>query len=248
MTKTNAKYKRVLVKLSGEALCGRCEKGENGGSGIDPAAVKTIANELAAVAQTGVKVGVVVGAGNFIRGRDLANTPDIENITADYMGMVATIINALALRDTICSCGVKSEVFSAIPTPLVCEPYYRPRVLESLEQGSVVIFAGGTSHPGVTTDMCAAIRANEIGADILLKATKVDGVYDSDPAVNPDAKKYESLTYEQAIAEKLGVMDLPAMAFSMDCDIPMMVFNMSVAGNLAAAANGKKIGTMVTRK
>ncbi len=242
MTQTNAKYKRVLVKLSGEALC------ENGGSGIDPGAVKTIAKELAAVAQSGVKVGVVIGAGNIIRGRDLADSPDIQNITADYMGMVGTLINALALRDTICSCGVKSEVFSAIPIPLVCESYFRPRVLEYLDEGRIVIFAGGTSHPGVTTDMCAAIRATEIQAEILLKATKVDGVYDSDPAVNPKAKKYDSLTYEQAIAEKLGVMDLPAMAFSMDRNMPMMVFNMFTAGNLAAAVNGKKVGTIVTRK
>jgi len=210
--------------------------------------VKTVAKELAAVAESGVKVGVVVGAGNIIRGRDLADAPDIQNITADYMGMVGTLINALALRDTICSCGVKSAVFSAIPIPLVCESYFRPRVLEYLDEGRIVIFAGGTSHPGVTTDMCAAIRATEIQAEILLKATKVDGVYDSDPAVNPKAKKYESLTYEQAIAEKLGVMDLPAMAFSMDRNMPMMVFNMFKAGNLTAAVNGKKIGTIVTRK
>ena len=143
---------------------------------------------------------------------------------------------------------MKSAVFSAIPIPLVCESYYRPRVLEYLDEGQIVIFAGGTSHPGVTTDMCAAIRATEIQADILLKATKVDGVYDSDPNVNPKAKKYDSLTYEQGIAEKLGVMDLPAMAFSMDRNMPMMVFNMFEAGNLASAVSGEKVGTIVTRK
>ena len=242
MAQTNTKYKRILVKLSGEALC------KNGGSGIDPAAVKMIAQEFVTVAKSGVKTGIVVGAGNIIRGRDLAETPDIQNITADYMGMVATLINALALRDTLCSCGVKSEVVSAIPIPLVCESYYRPAVLEYLDEGRIVIFAGGTSHPGVTTDMCAAIRATEIQADILLKVTKVDGVYDSDPAVNPKAKKYDSLTYEQAIAEKLGVMDLPAMAFAMDRNIPMMVFNMFEEGNLAAAVSGEKVGTIVTRK
>jgi len=234
------KFERVLIKLSGEALC------DSGGLGVDPAAVDSIAAELAPVVEMGVGVGIVVGAGNLVRGRGLAGAKKIHSTTADYMGMLGTVINALALRDTLQASGMPAAVLSAIRMDLVCETYFRPRLMEYLDAGKVVIFAGGTSHPGVTTDMCAAIRASEMEADILIKATKVDGVFDSDPATNPEAKKYDTLTYEQALAEKLGVMDLPAMAFCMERKMPLRVFNMFTPGHLAAVVAGENIGTTVT--
>lgn len=235
-------YRRVLIKLSGEALA------PPGHGGVDDGALAAMASEIEPLVRAGVQVGLVIGAGNFIRGRQLSGAKNIHRTTADYMGMLATIMNAIALRDALQAAGVGAEVASAIPVPLVCESYFRPRVMDALAAGKVVIFAGGTSHPGVTTDMCAAIRASDIDADVLLKATKVDGVYDSDPAKNPNAKRYDRLTYEQAIAEKLGVMDLPAMAFCMDRAIPIEVFNMSVAGNLQNACAGQTVGTIITNE
>ncbi len=238
--KNTDKFKRILIKLSGEALC------NSDGFGIDPAAVDSIVAEIAPAAKTGRQIGIVVGAGNLVRGRQLADAKNIHNTTADYMGMLGTTMNALALRDALQSSGVPAAVMNAIRMDLVCETYFRPKMMEYLDAGKVVIFAGGTSHPGVTTDMCAAIRAAEMEADILMKATKVDGVFDSDPVKNPDAKKYDTLTYGQALAEKLGVMDLPAMAFCMERNMPLMVFNMYQSGNLVAAVEGEKIGTTVT--
>ncbi len=237
---SSGRYGRVLIKLSGEALCG------SEGFGVTPAAVDSIVAEIEPVVKMGTKVGIVVGAGNLVRGRGLAGAENIHPTTADYMGMMGTVMNALALRDTLQAHGIPAAVMSAIRMDLVCETYFRPRMMEYLAEGKVVIFAGGTSHPGVTTDMCAAIRASEMEADILLKATKVDGVFDSDPEKNPSAKKYDTLTYEQALAEKLGVMDLPAMAFCMERKMPLMVFNMFKSGNLAAAVSGQAIGTNVT--
>ena len=234
------RYKRVIVKLSGEALC------DSGAAGVSPQAVEAITAQFAPLLAAGVQVGVVVGAGNFVRGRDLAGAENIRPTTADYMGMLATAMNALALRDALEAAAMPAVVVSAIPMPLICETYFRPNVVASLEAGRVVVFAGGTGHPGVTTDMCAAIRAAELDADILLKATKVDGVFDCDPMTNPDAKKYDRLTYEKAIADRLGVMDLPAMAFCMDHGIPILVFDMAPAGNLAAAAAGETIGTTIS--
>lgn len=233
-----SKYKRVLLKLSGEALC------TPGQAGVDAKAMDTVAGQIVPVAQAGVQLGIVVGAGNFVRGRALTET-NIHPTTADYMGMLGTVMNALALRDTLQAAGVPATVLTAIPMPLVCEGYFRPRAMELLGTGHVLIFAGGTSHPGVTTDMCAAIRSADIEADILLKATKVDGVYDSDPETNPAAKKYDHLTYETAITNRLGVMDLPAMAFCMERALPILVFNMYQPGNFAAAVEGKTLGTLV---
>lgn len=237
---SSGKYGRVLIKLSGEALC------NSDGFGVAPSAVDSIVTEIAPILKMGTRVGVVVGAGNLVRGRSLTDAKNIHPTTADYMGMLGTVINALALRDTLQAHGIGAAVMNAIRMDLVCETYFRPRMMEYLDAGKVVIFAGGTSHPGVTTDMCAAIRAAEMEADILLKATKVDGVFDSDPEKNPAAKKYDTLTYERVLAEKLGIMDLPAMAFCMERKIPLMVFNMFKSGNLAAAVEGKDIGTYVT--
>jgi uridylate kinase len=237
---TPTRYQRVLLKLSGEALC------QPGQPGVASEAMSSVARELLPVVQAGTQVGIVVGAGNWVRGRMLKDDPHVQRTTADYMGMLATVMNALALRDTLAGKGMEAVVVSAIAMPLICETYFRPKVMEYLAEGKVVIFAGGTSHPGVTTDMSAAIRAADIDADAVLKGTKVDGVFDSDPMENPDAKRYEQLTYSQAIAEQLGVMDLPAMAFCMDHDLPIVVFNFAGEGNLARAVEGQAVGTLVT--
>ncbi len=239
MTDSTA-YKRVLLKLSGEAFCAP------GKTGIDTGALQAVAGQIAPLVESGAEMGVVVGAGNFVRGRSLAETC-IHPATADYMGMVATVLNALALRDALRAAGRDATVLSAIPMPLVCENYFRPLAMERLAAGHVLIFAGGTSHPGVTTDMCAAIRASDIQADVLLKATKVNGVYDADPLATPNATKYDRLTYDQAIADRLGVMDLPAMAFCRDRAIPILVFNVYEPGRLAAAVAGKAPGTLVSQ-
>ncbi len=233
------KYSRVLLKLSGEALC------PPGGSGVEAGALEAVTRQILPVVQAGVQLGIVVGAGNFARGRALKQTK-LHSTTADYMGMLGTVMNALALRDTLQAAGVPATVLSAIAMPLICENYFRPLAMERLKAGQVLIFAGGTSHPGVTTDMCAAIRAADIEADVLLKATKVDGVYDSDPEKNPAAKKYDTLSYEKAITDRLGVMDIPAMAFCMERNLPILVFDMRPAGNLARAAAGETLGTVVT--
>jgi len=233
-------HKRVILKLSGEAFS------LPDGKGVNVDKLTEITTEIAAAHSTGARIGIVNGAGNFVRGKDFAGSDVVEPITADYMGMMATIINSLALRDSLKSRGIPATVFSAMPAPTICDHYYRPEVIEQMDGGTVAIFAGGTGHPGVTTDMCAAIRANETGAEIILKATKVDGVYDKDPESNSDAVRYDKLTLGQAVAEKLGVMDLASLAFCMDKGIPVRVFNMSVPGNLLAAVNGEDCGTLVT--
>jgi len=235
----NIKYNRVLLKLSGESLS------RPGELGVDGKSVAEIAARLKPTIKTGVQMGIVIGAGNLMRGRHLTDAQNIHRTTADYMGMLGTVMNALALRDGLQHEGCDAVVVSAISMPLICDLYQRSRVMQHLADGKVVIFAGGTSHPGVTTDMCAAIRASDIDADALLKATKVDGVYDSDPHKNPAAKKFDTISCEQAIALKLGVMDLPAMAFCMERKIPIMVFNMNIDGNLEQAVRGNNVGTIV---
>lgn len=232
-------FQRILVKLSGEALA------PSDGLGVDPDAVQRVGRELRLVTQHGVGLGVVVGAGNLMRGRALAGAEHIHPTTADYMGMLGTVMNALALRDTLIGLGTDAVVYSAIAMPLVCRTYFRPQAMDDLTEGKVLIFAGGTSHPGVTTDMCAAIRANDIDADVLVKATKVDGIFDKDPEKFPDAKKYNSLPYDQVLAERLGVMDLPAMAFCMERTLPVVVLDLFQPGRLAAAAAGEVVGTRV---
>jgi uridylate kinase len=234
------KYRRILLKLSGEAMCAP------GGSGIDPLAMGSIAREIRDVAAMGVEVSLVIGGGNFLRGRDLAGNPQVHRTTADYMGMLATIMNALALRDSLVASGVPATVLSAIADPRICEPFSIRRADELLAHRQTLILAGGTGSPFFTTDTAAALRAGEIRAKILLKATTVDGVYDSDPKKNPAAKKYDRLTYAKVLADKLGVMDLTAISLCMENRLPIMVFALAKAGNLAAAVCGQNVGTIIT--
>jgi len=240
---TEPRYHRVLLKLSGETLC------SPGGSGVDPAAAAGVADELVPLREMGVEIAIVIGGGNFIRGAQLVG-PDggggIARATADHMGMLATAINALALRDVLESRGLPACVLSAIAMSGVCEPYDRRRAIEQLEAGRIVILAAGTGSPFFTTDTCASLRAVELNADVLLKATKVDGVYDADPVTNPDAKRYDELTYQQVLADRLGVMDLTAISMCMENRMPVIVFKMADAGHLARAVRGEHVGTRVT--
>ncbi len=237
------RYHRVLLKLSGETLC------SPGGSGVDPAAAAAVAAELAPLREMDVQVAIVIGGGNFIRGAQLVGKDDgggIARATADHMGMLATAINALALRDVLESTGLPSRVLSAIALSGVCETYDRRRAIAHLEAGRVVVLAAGTGNPFFTTDTCASLRAVELDADVLLKATKVDGVYDDDPVTNPDAKRYDELTYQQVLADRLGVMDLTAISMCMENHMPVIVFKMADAGHLAQAVRGENVGTRVT--
>ncbi len=234
------KYKRVLLKISGEGLCAP------GGFGVDGDAVAAVVEEIAPLLDMGLQIGLVIGGGNFIRGRDLAGNPHIQPVTADYMGMLATLINALAMQDSLESHGVGARVLSAIPVTQVCEPFSRRAAINYLDAGNVVILAAGTGSPFFTTDMCAALRANEIDAEVLLKATKVDGVFDNDPVTHPDAVKYDTLTYQKVLADKLGVMDLTAISMCMTTDVPIIVFKLTEPGNLLRAVRGEAIGTLIT--
>ena len=235
-----AAYKRVLVKISGQSLCAP------GGYGIAAQAVMATVAELKAAHGMGVQIALVVGGGNFFRGKALSEAPFIERPTADAMGMLATVINALALQDALESEGVPARVLSAIPTAGVCEPFVRRRAVRHLEKGRVVILAGGTGSPFFTTDTCAALRASELGAEVMMKATKVDGVFEADPVQHPGAKKFERLTYAEMLARQLGVMDLAAVSLCMESRIPMIVFRLGQAGNLAAAARGEHVGTIIS--
>jgi uridylate kinase len=198
------------------------------------------------VARSGVQVAVVVGGGNFVRGSTLANAGHIQRATADYMGMLATVMNAIALQDMLETLGQATRVASALTVSQVCEPFIRRRVLRHLEKGRVVVLAAGTGNPFFTTDTCAALRATELNVDILMKATKVDGVYDSDPKKNPNAKFHERLTYKQVITDNLRVMDMTAISLSMERKIPILVFNQKKPGNILRAVNGEPIGTVIT--
>lgn len=233
-------YKRVLVKLSGESLCA------GGAWGIDRSAVEAVVGEIAAVVGMGVQVGLVVGAGNLVRGRDLSDNPHITRTTADSMGMLATVMNALALRDALQGASMGACVLSATDMGAFCSRFTRGRAASELDAGRIVLMAGGTGNPFFTTDTCAALRALEIGAEVLLKATKVDGVFDCDPIENPDARRYGHLTYEKVLADRLGVMDLTAVSMCMENKLPIIVFQLSKSGSLAAAVRGESIGTMVT--
>ena len=236
---SNTKYKRIVLKLSGEALGGP-------DGGISAAAIDHVVAELGQVTKLGVQVALVVGGGNFLRGRDLKGNPRIARTTADYMGMLATNMNGLALRDSLQSHGVKASVLSAISDVRFCEPFSRVRAIELLESDHVVIFSGGTGSPFFTTDTCAALRACEIDADALIKATTVDGVYDSDPKQNPQARKYDHLTYPKVLADRLGVMDLTAISLCMERQLPIMVFALATKGHLAEAVAGRNVGTIIT--
>ena len=235
------KYNRILLKLSGEALCSA------DGAGVEPAQMSAVADEIVQVAVgDGVQLGIVVGGGNFVRARDLAGDPHIRRVTADYMGMLGTVMNGLALRDALAGRGADARVLSAIPMPTVCEPFNRRDAIAHLQAGRIVIFAGGTGSPFFTTDTTAALRACEIDALLIVKGTKVDGVYDSDPMTNPNATRYDRLTYQQAIEQRLGVMDLAAFSLCWENRIPIVVCQLFVSGNLEKAARGEPVGTIVT--
>ena len=236
----NTKYKRVLLKLSGEALMGDL------GYGIDPNVIKHIASEIKALVAAEVELAIVVGGGNIFRGMK-ASAKGMDRATADYVGMLATVMNALALQDGLEKAGVVTRVLSAMEISEVAEPYIRRRALRHLEKGRVIIFAGGTGNPYFTTDTAASLRAAEIGAEVLLKATKVDGIYDRDPVGNPDAVKYDSLSYLDVLTQDLKVMDLTAITLCKDNNIPLIVFDLGNAGNIERAVRGETIGTVVSR-
>jgi len=239
MAEAAARYKRVILKISGEGLC------ESGGFGLHPEPLSRIADELVSVTELGVRVGVVVGGGNFMRGASFSQMLGIDVAVADYMGMLATVLNGLALREILEQRGQPARVQSAFLIRRVCEPFTRRRALAHLEKGRVVILAGGTGNPHVTTDTCAALRAAELKADAVLKATKVAGVYDSDPEVNPDAKLFDRLNYDEVINRRLKVMDLSAIDVCQQHDVPIIVFNMFEAGVMRRAVLGEKLGTLV---
>ena len=233
------RYKRILVKLSGEALMGESDYG------IDPLFLKRLAAEIGAVRDAGIEVAPVVGGGNLFRGAGLARR-GMDRVTADQMGMLATVMNALALQDALESIGLHVRVMSAIRINEVCEDYIRRRAVRHLEKGRVTIFAAGTGNPFFTTDTAASLRAIEIEAQMLLKATKVDGVYDADPAGNPAARRYERLRYDQVLDDRLNVMDATAIVLCRDHGLPMRVFNLNEADALVRAARGEDVGTLVT--
>lgn len=235
------KYKRILLKLGGESLCGK------GQVGIDPQAVAYLADEIQAVKAYNVEIAIVIGGGNFWRGND-PYAQMIERATADYMGMLATVINSLALQDALEKRGMYTRVQTAIEMRAVAEPYIRRRAIRHLEKGRIVIFGAGTGNPFFTTDTAAALRAQEIDADVLLKATKVDGVYDKDPLKFPDAKKFERLSYNDAILmEQVQVMDNTALSLCMDNNLPIIVFDLAQPRSIERAVLGEAVGTIITR-
>jgi len=234
-----AVFKRVLLKLSGEGFC------HEGSFGIEAPELESIARQCVQVAQMGVELAIVVGGGNFIRGATFAEDGNIPRATADYMGMLATIINAVALQETMEKMGQPTRVQSAISVSSVCEPFIRRRAVRHLEKGRALILAAGTGNPYFTTDTCAALRATEISADVLMKATKVDGVYDSDPKTNRSAKLYREISYQDVLDEKLRVMDLTAVTLCMERKIPLVVFNLKTDGNIVRVVRGERIGTKI---
>jgi len=239
----NKGFRRILLKLSGEALAGSPDDGNL--FGIEAKTLNNICNEVASVVNSGVQLAVVIGGGNFFRGIS-ASESGIERATADYMGMLATVMNALALQQGLKKVGVEARVQSAIPISPVSEPYVRLRALKHLNVGRVVIFAAGTGNPYFTTDTAASLRAAEINADILVKATKVDGVYDSDPVSNPSAKRYESVSYDDVLQKRLGVMDATAIALCRDNNMDLRVLSINEKGALTNMALGDNIGTLIT--
>ena len=238
-TPKKPKFSRVLLKLSGESL------GDKNGVGIAPEAVQHMAGQIREVSQLGVQVVVVVGGGNIFRGLS-GSERGIERATGDYMGMLATVINALALQDALEKIGVATRVQSAITMTQVAEPFIRRRAVRHLEKGRVVIFGGGTGNPYFSTDTAAALRANEIGAEAILKATKVDGIYDSDPKKNPKAKRYSQISYIDALHQQLKVLDSTAFSLCMDNKMPIIVFDLFRPHNLKRVVMGDKVGTLVT--
>jgi uridylate kinase len=232
------KYKRVLLKLSGESLMG------TKGFGIEPEVLTFFANEAKKVHDIGVELGIVIGGGNIYRGLN-ASDQGIERVTGDQMGMLATMINSLALQNAIEHAGVYSRLMSAIKMEEIAEPYIRRRAQRHLEKGRVVIFGAGTGHPYFSTDTAASLRAVEIGADVIVKGTRVDGVYDSDPEKNPNALKFDSLNYLDVLKKNLRIMDLTAVSLCQENDLPMIVFNMNEPDNLLKLVSGENIGTVI---
>jgi uridylate kinase len=241
MTLSAPRYRRILLKLSGEALLGRADYG------IDPEVLGRIAGEIRDVAALGVEVGVVIGGGNIFRGAGLA-AAGMDRVTADHMGMLATVMNALAMQDALERMGLPARVMSAIKINEVCEDYIRRRAIRHLEKGRVTIFAAGTGNPFFTTDSAAALRAIEIGAEILIKATKVDGVYDADPGRHPNAKRFARVSYEEVIQHDLKVMDTAAIALCRDYSMPLRIYDMGREGGLIRIVRGEDLGTLVTHR
>jgi uridylate kinase len=233
-----SQYKRILLKLSGEALAGGAP------FGIDAARVKELAAEVAAVAATGVQVGLVVGGGNIFRGVKAA-AQNMDRVTADHMGMLATVINSLSLQDALEQIGVHTRVMSAIEMHQVAEPYIRRRALRHLEKGRVCVFAGGTSNPYFSTDTAATLRALEIRAEVIAKATRVDGVYDKDPLRFPDAVMYREISYLEVLSKSLAVMDATSIAMCRDNQLPILVFNLNTSGNIMRMSMGEPVGTLI---
>ncbi len=231
-------YKRILLKLSGEALMG------DSSYGIDPAVATRIAQDIAEIQSLGVQTAIVIGGGNIFRGL-AASARGMDRSTGDYMGMLATVINALALQDALEKNGVPTRVLTAIEMRSVAEPFIRRRAVRHLEKGRVVVFAAGTGNPYFTTDTAAALRAMEMKAEVILKATKVDGIYNADPVKHPDAIRYESISYLQVLQERLQVMDATAISLCMDNKLPIVVFNLRTKGNLRRVVMGDAIGTKV---
>ncbi len=234
------RYRRILLKLGGEALAGE------GGFGINPHHAAFLANKVVQIANLGVQVALVIGGGNLWRGKQDGLDHGMERVTADHMGMLATVMNALALQDALERAGVPTRVMTGIEVRAVAEPYIQRRAVRHLEKGRAVIFGAGTGNPYFTTDTAASLRAMEIDAEILIKATKVDAVYDSDPKLNAEAKRFEHLTYIDALNMRVGVMDSTAMAMCMDNDLPICVLNLWQEGALESIVHGEKIGTLIT--
>ncbi len=234
------KYRRVLLKLSGEALCA------TGGFGLDADELGVIGNEIKGAIGLGTQVAIVVGGGNFIRGAQLATHGGIPQATADHMGMLGTVINAMALKETLLNLGVPCRVMSAIEIRAVAEPFIRSRAIRHMEKGRVVILGAGTGNPFFTTDTCAALRARELDCEILMKATKVDGVYTADPKKDPKATRYDKLSMAEAIAKNLKIMDMTALAMCQEHKIPVLVFDFKKSGNIARVIGGADVGTVVS--
>lgn len=239
MSDSQLAYRRVLLKLSGEALMGDLEYG------IKPVVIQRIAAEISEAHKTGVEIAIVVGGGNIFRGAGLARS-GMDRVTGDYMGMLATVMNALAIQDALEATSIQARVMSALSIHQVCEDYIRRRAIRHLEKGRVVIMAAGTGNPFFTTDTAASLRAIEIGADVLLKATKVDGVYDADPVTNEDATRFETVSFDQVLADRLNVMDATAVVMCRDNDLPLRVFDLTQKGALVRAMKGEDVGTVVT--
>ena len=234
------KYKRVLLKISGESFC------KSGGFGIDGEQLASIAERIQQIQKLGTQIAVVVGGGNFLRGETFSKSSHIPRHTADYMGMLATVINACALQETLEKIGQPTRVLSAIEVSAICEPFIRRRAIRHLEQGRVTILAGGTGNPFFSTDTCAALRASELDANVLIKATKVDGVYDDDPIKNPKAKFFDKLAYQDVLNKNLRVMDHSAISLCSENKIPVIVLNIFQKGNIMKALLGEKIGTIIS--